>query len=102
MKLLAKLGLFGLVVGAGATALYAAPDLSSPESLTEIQVRAQAIHGAALDDLRHTDHLQTIARKEKDVIKLNCVNDKLVQIKPQINLIEKSQLALVGPTGAAS
>lgn len=32
--------------------------------------------------------LQQIARKQKDVIKLNCVNDKLLQIKQLLNIAE--------------
>src|SRR5262249_5973674 len=33
--------------------------------------------------------LQELARKQNDIIKLNCVNDKLVQIKAAINIAEK-------------
>lgn len=31
------------------------------------------------------------ARKDKDIIKLNCVNDKLIQIKGHLNLAERSR-----------
>ena len=34
------------------------------------------------------------ARKDKDIIKLNCVNDKLIQIKGNLNLAEQSRDAL--------
>src|SRR5262245_19896665 len=33
------------------------------------------------DSLRRVVQLQEVARKQKDVIKLNCVNDKLLQVK---------------------
>lgn len=32
--------------------------------------------------------LQQVARKQKDVIKLNCVNDKLLQVKQLLNIAE--------------
>ena len=31
-------------------------------------------------------HLRELARKQKDVIKLTCVNDKLIQLKAQQNI----------------
>jgi hypothetical protein len=37
------------------------------------------------------------ARKEKDIIKLNCVNDKLIQVKGHLNLAEQARLALSAP-----
>ena len=40
------------------------------------------------DDLRHVRHLQEIARKQKDVIKLTCVNDKLIALKAQANVFD--------------
>ncbi|HUS28117.1 MAG TPA: hypothetical protein VMZ53_06395 [Kofleriaceae bacterium] len=46
------------------------------------------------DDLRHVLHLQALARKSKDVIKLTCINDKLVQIKAQLNLYDNANLQL--------
>lgn len=56
-------------------------------------------HGEALDlqvkaDTRHVLHLQAKARQEKDVIKLNCINDKLVQIKAQVNIFDTARGAL--------
>lgn len=46
-------------------------------------------------DIRHVKHLQAQARKQQDVIKLTCINDKLVQLLAQANLFdkEKSELA---------
>jgi hypothetical protein len=40
------------------------------------------------DDAQYVLRLQIKARKEKDVIKLNCINDKLLQIKALRNIIE--------------
>ena len=39
--------------------------------------------------------LQKLARKQKDVIKLNCVNDKLLQIKQLLNIAEAGQTDLI-------
>jgi hypothetical protein len=38
--------------------------------------------------------LQEVARKQKDIIKLNCVNDKLVQIKGNMNVAETATTGL--------
>ena len=119
MKLLAKLGLFSLL--AGATALVYADPLGgwlSPNgvsggatgtatgsastgtnasvtlTLIEMQTRVRMLHEQTRADARHIQHLQQIARKEKDVIKLNCVNDKLVQVKPQMNLADAAESEL--------
>jgi hypothetical protein len=35
--------------------------------------------------------LQDVARKQKDVIKLNCVNDKLLQIKQLLNIADSAK-----------
>jgi hypothetical protein len=123
MKLLTKIahgGLFTLLAGASATALYAepaggwlspngvngatsagptdpatgAPMVTENMSLADIQVRVGKLHEQTRADARHIQHLQQIARKEKDVIKLNCVNDKLVQVKPQMNIADLSEAKL--------
>lgn len=52
------------------------------------------------DDARHMRHLQAVARKEKDVIKLTCVNDTLVQLKAKQNLFDDSHRQF--ETGIAS
>jgi hypothetical protein len=128
MNLLAKLGLFGLLVGGTASVLYADPvggwlspngpngvsggagttgtgttgsvQVGAPMtlSLADLQNRAKQLHGQIRADARHVQHLQQIARKQKDIIKLNCVNDKLVQIKPQMNLADSGRAELEGST----
>jgi hypothetical protein len=44
--------------------------------------------------LKRVVELQQIARKQKDVIKLNCVNDKLLQIKQLLNIAEAAMTNL--------
>lgn len=39
--------------------------------------------------------LQQMARKQKDVIKLNCVNDKLLQIKQLLNIAEGGRTDMI-------
>jgi hypothetical protein len=115
MKLLSILGLATLVVGTGAV-LYAAPDggdiggsgsatlataADTQLSFSEMLSRSKLLHDGMLSDLRHVVVLQQKARKEKDIIKLNCVNDKLVMIKPEMNIEEQSQLSLEGSSDGA-
>jgi hypothetical protein len=128
MKLLVKIGLWGFFVGATASALYADPAggwlspngvsgstpgvTASPKdspavgaasalSPADLQARVHVLHDQTRADARHVQYLQQIARKEKDVIKLNCVNDKLVQIKPQMNLGDAAESQMDGANDAA-
>jgi hypothetical protein len=119
MNLLAKIGLLGLVASGTATVLYADPmggwlspngvgggtSTGAPQngqvgvsagvtmtlSQVEIGVRVRTLHDQTRADARHIQHLQQIARNQKDVIKLNCVNDKLVQVKPQMNIADRGE-----------
>ena len=43
---------------------------------------------------RRVVQLQDVARKQKDVIKLNCVNDKLLQIKQLMNISDAAKTNL--------
>jgi hypothetical protein len=126
MNLLAKIGLWGVVVAGTGTALHADPaggwlspngsNGSTPITTTQqtdaarasatlspadLQVRVHLLHDQTRADARHVQYLQQLARKEKDIIKLNCVNDKLVQIKPQMNLADAAEAELEGAADAA-
>jgi hypothetical protein len=46
-----------------------------------MRLRREQIQKDIDEDHKHVLHLQALARKEKDVIKLTCINDKLVQMK---------------------
>ena len=52
------------------------------------------IHEQLRDVLQQMMSLQTRAREKKDVIKLNCVNDKLVQAKAQMNIADGQSATL--------
>jgi len=46
------------------------------------------------ETLKHIQTLQETARRQKDIIKLNCVTDKLVQAKVNINISEQAMSSL--------
>lgn len=54
------------------------------ERLATLQVQVD-------DDYQHVQHLETIARKEKDVLKLSCVNNKLLEMKAQLNIFDTNR-----------
>jgi len=97
-----------LVLLGTVTAISAAPDTSTPTAPTgsttpakpadltpaEMHVRAAAIDLELKEDYRHALSLRERAQKMKDVIKLSCVNDKLVQIKAQMNIAEQATTKL--------
>jgi len=60
-------------------------------SVAEMKERTRTYDAQIQDDSRHMAHLRDIARKQKDVIKLTCVNDKLVELKAQMNLFDASR-----------
>lgn len=94
-------------VGTG-TFLYAQPSGSGNDNQTgqaavtiQISVADMTKHIEEMEsqvklDLRHVVHLQQAARKQKDVIKLNCVNDKLIAMKPLANRFDTDRHELDG------
>jgi hypothetical protein len=118
MNFLAKIGLWGVLIGASGTALHADPPGGwlSPSGVTgnsgtvepaplrtgtttnvsmfDLQARIRVLHEQTRNDARHIQHMQAVARREKDIIKLNCVNDKLVQAKPQMNIADSAEAEL--------
>jgi hypothetical protein len=63
-------------------------------SLPEMVAQAVTFEEQIKADVRHVMHLQTKARQAKDVIKLNCINDKLVQLKAQVNIFDAAHGSL--------
>jgi len=80
----------------------AAPDATAPApapaapamSIADMQTRAAAIQTQLEEDSQHVLHLKEVAKKQKDVIKLNCVNDRIVQIKAQRNIADDANTQL--------
>jgi hypothetical protein len=110
MKALTKCAPLLVVVGFG-TAIRAdsEPPSDPKKSETTVQVEVKATmtvvemqSGAAQvqlqlrEDYRHVFHYTEVVRKSKDVIKLNCLNDYLLQIKAQMNIadVTKQQLEM--------
>ena len=109
MKLLRYLAFSGLTVAAMGTLIYATPDDFDPTdtstttvsatkmgqmSPTEMTVQADTIMTDVRSMLRHVTQLAEKARRDKDIIKLNCVNDKLVPMKGEVNLAETTRHVL--------
>ena len=59
-------------------------------SATEMRTRSVTLQAQIQGDYRYTVGLQDSVRKKKDVIKLTCVNDRLVQMKAQMNIADKA------------
>lgn len=101
------LALAALVVGGGVLRAQSAGEVELPnitipteqeiENLpsAEIRERASEFIGAMQAIHEHTVKLQGVAREARDVIKLNCVNDKLLQVKQLLNIGETSRNDLV-------
>jgi hypothetical protein len=108
MKSLRKGLLAGMLLAVSGSLLYAAPDDAKPAdaakpvegrkakplSADEITKRSSELSEQMGKDMVHVSRLQQKARAEKDVIKLNCVNDKLVQMKALMNLADEKRVAV--------
>ena len=88
----------------GASAAFAAVGDSSDvgidfrKSITltpqETQAQAKDYYKKMLDTQRRVLQLQAKARKNKDMVKLNCVNDKLTQLKGHMAVTDQSLSSL--------
>ncbi|MBA3819272.1 MAG: hypothetical protein H0X17_10300 [Deltaproteobacteria bacterium] len=115
MFTLKKVAVLGAMAVAGQ--LYAQPvaptdpvDPAAPADLTvdatvsaRVQISPQEMTQRAAEfevqiklDVQHVNHLQAMARKEKDVIKLACVNDKYIRLKAEANIFDNARLQLTG------
>ena len=103
-KALAAIALGSFAVGGTLLAQPAGDD--TPEVTAPIEKHAnltpaemQATSETYLKDMQtvlvRIVELQQLARKQKDVIKLNCVNDKLLQVKQLLNIAEASRTDMV-------
>jgi len=82
-KFLAKV-LFVAALGGAAVTIYGAPG-GAPVAYA---ADAQRIRTQMLADHQHVLRLKAAAVREKDVIKINCLNDKLVQMNPLMNIVD--------------
>jgi hypothetical protein len=96
MKFLRKYAPLAAILIAVTVQAQTAPPPPKALPPAEMKLRTEQLKIDIDDDHKHVLHLQALARKEKDVIKLTCINDKLVQMKAQMNLFDNSALALEG------
>jgi hypothetical protein len=111
MKSLLKFGVGGLLIAGMGSLIYAAPGdddngVSADVSITTPGAKQMQLSPAemtmASDEaienvrgmLRHVTQLREKAQREKDIIKLNCVNDKLVLLKGTANIAEEDHHAV--------
>jgi len=91
MKLLQKsLLAAALVVAAGQ--LYAGP---SDDADATLVAKMKDLDKQVRGDLDHIVSLQAIARKQQDVIKLSCVNDRYVKAKAGANIFDNARADLL-------
>ena len=73
-----------------APAQPAVPQLSA----AEMKVQSAALHEQTTSQLQDIERLREMTKRQKDVIKLTCVNDRYVQAKAQANLVDDAQAQL--------
>jgi hypothetical protein len=65
-------------------------------SAADMQASATTLEANVRVDLQHVTGLQARARTEKDVIKLSCINDKMIKLKAEANLFDQAKSQLLG------
>jgi hypothetical protein len=97
MKSLAKYMAVGAVLVVAAVTGHAQESASRPKyTSAEMSKRVEVLDRQIDDDAKLMTHLQAVARKEKDVVKLTCVNDVLVEAKAQRNLYDTNREQFTG------
>jgi hypothetical protein len=81
-----------ILVFLGTVTLYA-EDGAAP-SKGELAARSEKLAKSVDDGYRQLLALKEKAKKQNDVIRLNCVNDKLVQFKAKMNLADTAKSSL--------
>ena len=71
-----------------------APPPSAQLSVSEMKSRSEVIQAQIQEDYRYVLALRERVRKQKDVIKLDCVNDRLVELKARMNIADKANQSL--------
>ncbi|MBA2539649.1 MAG: hypothetical protein H0V17_08450 [Deltaproteobacteria bacterium] len=89
-SLVKRFGGMGLVLLAAGT-LFAQPAAPAAPPLlpaTEMTIQVTGFKKDVVEAHRLVTTLQLQARKDKDVIRLNCINDKLIQLKALRNVFD--------------
>lgn len=78
-----------------ATGLSAAPEeTKAVRSNVDMQVESDRINTQVQADYQQVLVLKGKAEKQKDIIKVTCVNDRLVQLKAEMNIADQRRAAL--------
>jgi hypothetical protein len=77
-----------------ATAPATTQSATTTFSAGEMRTRSAEILAAAQQDYSYVVALRERVRKLKDVIKLDCVNDRMVQLKAQLNIADHGNQSL--------
>jgi hypothetical protein len=93
--LVRKLALFGALTSAAVLHADSAPP-PRVLSVGEMATKAAAMRAQISEDNQKVLALKEQARKLKDVIKLNCVNDKQIQVKAEMNIADAANDRLQG------
>jgi hypothetical protein len=80
----------GAAPGAADVTVKQRPTLTSEEMVTQSREYTKNMN----DVLKRIQVLQDQAKREKDIIRLNCVTDKVVQVRVNISIAEQSIAAL--------
>jgi hypothetical protein len=85
----------GLILLFTASTLLAQPASPPPsvptQTSAEMTTALQGFTKEITDAYRLVQQLQLQARKDKDVIRLNCINDKLIQMKAMRNIFDEAK-----------
>lgn len=73
-----------------------------PLSPAETEKEARTLRDRVRVDLQRVQHLQARARREQDIIKLTCVNDKFVKLKASANLFDEAHRELLAQNHTTS
>ncbi len=72
-----------------ALGIQAAAESAMPGTAPEVQARVDEIKASLEDASARVMRLKEAVKSQKDVIKLNCINDRLMQIKAQRNIADR-------------
>jgi polyribonucleotide nucleotidyltransferase len=100
MKTLARSITLVAALGGGAM-LHADTQAPAPRvlSASEMTTKAATVRAQIGEDNQKVLTFKEQARKLKDVIKLNCVNDKQIQVKAEMNIADLANDELQGAIG---
>jgi hypothetical protein len=87
-----------LFCAVGARAEEAKPTPVVPKNVADMVAQTKVVELQLKNDLRQVEHLRVEARKIKDVIRLNCVNEKLVQLKATSNIFDIANQSFTSTT----